>query len=554
MKNLKKGLIKLFICCIALMIAFSMFLANASFAAGIIVVGNLEQEKKDKLLGTTVEKARANNVLGLAGEFSLFTRHDVTTYSADIEGRLAVGGNADFTGVNVNPQDPDDWDYYWPYQVGCGYNGYKPNSTGAAEVIANGSVKNLNLMKGAYTDGKEYSAKKTVVIQNLETTNSDIYKWFPAYSGDSSSFNGWWNTDVFYAAILFDFDEEFDWLKNQSQKLNSMGNGNIAVKTVNYSTDGTTIQQTQLIVLTGTNKGCNVFDISVSDYNRYFTPGNILFNVPEGSSIVVNIQGTGQINFKGPYLNESKTSTSGRILIPYTEEDKKADPSYTGKYSMYLVDSEGSFVKDSNGNNLLFVDISNDNNNIKAKNILYNVPNAQSITLKDNFTGSILAPYASAINDPSKSMQSGCAGHLSGNLVCDSYTGTMQFGFVTTEISNPFTTPAEDPKPEDPKPEDPKPEDPKPEDPKPEDPKPEDPKPEDPKTEDPKPEDPKQEDPKPEDSKTEDPKTEDPKQENPKSNNPATGDNIILYCIILGASIITLIIISKIKKNNKKEK
>ena len=51
-----------------------------------------DKAEKNVLLGTTSEKARAENILGLASKFSLFTKENITLTGSDAEGKIASGG------------------------------------------------------------------------------------------------------------------------------------------------------------------------------------------------------------------------------------------------------------------------------------------------------------------------------------------------------------------------------------------------------------------------------------------------------------------------------
>lgn len=495
MESVRKKLTKLIALCLVLMMIMSTLITNISYAAEVRVV--TDEAEKEKLLGISSQRAREKSILGLANEFSLFTNGNVTTYGSDIEGRLAANGNVDFTGTG---------NYNWKYQVGCGYNNYGPNTTGAAEVIANGSVKNLAVNNGATTSGSTYDAAKTVVSQGLNDTDptSEVKGW--GYADNE--------VDKFVKSDVIDFESEFNWLKSQSQMLANIQTnlGTVEKKTVKYfvpalydnwktmcevakgnvyyyydkytfvdynsggiwkrrsdytSNDPISYERlsSEVIVFTGTNSDFNVFNISASDFNSLFGTGSsedsdlfmygkdLIFNVPQDSSIIINVKGNNSVRFVGSYKNDSisindyrsygdasgqnrilsypKESVYKRTLVPYSEKDIAKDESLKDKFGMYLYDENtGDFVKDSDGKYVLFIDIANDKENEKAKNMLYNVPDATRITLKDNFLGSILAPNADATNE--NSGINGCCGHLSGNLICKSYTGTMEFGFLPT--------------------------------------------------------------------------------------------------------------------------
>lgn len=491
MKNIWTKLTRLISLCIVLMMLMFTVMSNFSYATEVNII--TDETEKEKLLGINSQRAREKSILGLANEFSLFANGNVITHGSDIEGRLAANGTIDFSGTE---------DYNWKYQVGCGYNNYKPNTTGVSEVIANGAVKNLNVSSGATTNGNSYEATKTVVVQKLDDTDP------------TSEVKGWgyedYEVDKFVKADLIDFDSEFQWLNSQSQMLANMTtnlgtvecksvkyfvpavydngnqknmyevvNGNIYyyyknyydnVTHVSYSGDGVIDYERitrNVVVFTGTNEEFNIFNITASDFNNYFSKGSnsydyelytnsndIIFNVPEGSSIIINIKGEDQVKFVGSYqldkvtvdiydngngngesrlLTKPKESVYKRTLVPYSEKDIAKDEKLKDKFGMYLYDENTrDFVRDSEGNYVLFVDIANDKQNEKAQKILYNVPEATNITLKDNILGSILAPNADATNPSDKSINNGCCGHLSGNLICKSYTGTMEFGCLPT--------------------------------------------------------------------------------------------------------------------------
>ena len=465
-----KKILAINVCVLLLSIIF----VKLALATEINVV--TDADEMEKLLGANTENARESGVLGIANLFSIFAKESVTTYGSDIEGRIAVGQKADFGNSS------------WKYQVGCGYNGYEANSDGTAEVIVGeGPVINLNVDVGATTSGTIYNAPKTVVVQNIDEEHaSSIIESWGYTEGEVSKFT---------KAELVNFDDEFNWLENQSQKLANLGHGGtVSLKTISYFapavynknkniyeladsdtyyyTDGGTAidyERTteQVVVFTGTNKDYNVFNIDVNTFNSDFGGQNIgedssmyknthdmIFNVPDGSYVIINVKGTGTVNFIGSfamdpayiyttsnpyetvptYSTKPEKSIYRRTFVPYSETDIANDTDLSKKMGIYLLDeSTNDFVRDSEGNYLLFVDIANDTQNKKNQDILYNVPDATSFTLTNNFSGSILAPKADGRN--TNTNRTDCVGHLAGNLVCKSYNGTMQFGYMPSNIT-----------------------------------------------------------------------------------------------------------------------
>lgn len=58
------------------------------------------------------EEPVENKYLGVAGNFNVFTLEDITLHNTDSEGRVAVGGDADFSGFGVGANMPISQDRF----------------------------------------------------------------------------------------------------------------------------------------------------------------------------------------------------------------------------------------------------------------------------------------------------------------------------------------------------------------------------------------------------------------------------------------------------------
>ena len=198
-----------------------------------------------------------------------------------------------------------------------------------------------------------------------------------------------------------DFDEAFNQLTATSNSLaNLEANGDIVAN-----------RYWGQISFNGSDPDLNVFTITVDEYNamRAAYPDTLSFdfNVPAGSHCIVNIVGEGSVDLS--------------------------------------VNAGATYAKESISNGT-------DNN----RNILFNVPDAESVTIRDNM-GALMA-----VNANVKSADGVSGNHFEGSLICNSYEGGNEFGansYDESVIVNKVTPPTsseedtpddkEDEKPED---------------------------------------------------------------------------------------------------------
>lgn len=181
-----------------------------------------------------------NDVFGYAAGFTLFTEGDCNVMGADSGGRIAVGGA--FTGpgwYDINHQDPNRND---------------PN--GCASLIVGGTLNNFCTNNGnvwANNIGENYSNSNYKTV--IGGVNSDECK--------------------------FNFADTFAYLRSSSAHLAGLqANG---VYNGAYGN----------ITLDGYDKGVNIFTIDMYTWNSMAGNGGyaLNINVPEGSTILINITG-----------------------------------------------------------------------------------------------------------------------------------------------------------------------------------------------------------------------------------------------------------------------
>lgn len=194
-------------------------------------------------IDVTVDCSAMNNAnidLGPAKPYNVFVLENIIQPSADTEGKLAVGGNANLSNYSVGDK--------------------LPNSNGAEDVLVVGG----NLY---YTSGRVYNGN--VAYGGL--TNLPI----SAVSIDEGTLR--------HDASVIDFAAAKTHLENLSTQLSG------------YAVNGTTTFQWGTVNLTHNDPYLNVFTVNGSDLNAAHT---FEINVPNGSAVVVNILGT-TINWHG---------------------------------------------------------------------------------------------------------------------------------------------------------------------------------------------------------------------------------------------------------------
>ncbi len=182
----------------------------------------------------------ATNDFGPANPYNLFVLKNLTQPSSDTEGKVAVGGNANLSGYSVGDK--------------------LPNSNGTEDMLVVGG----NLV---YTSGRVYNGNVAYGgLTNLPVNSVSIEEGTLRHD----------NTVIDFAAAT-------TYLEALSTRL------------AGYSANGTTTFQWGTLSLSGGNPYLNVFTVNGSDLNTAHT---VEINVPNGSTVLVNILGT-TINWHG---------------------------------------------------------------------------------------------------------------------------------------------------------------------------------------------------------------------------------------------------------------
>lgn len=370
------------------------------------------------LLGTTSEKAREENLLGIAGNYSVFVRENFTAKDAETGGRAAVGGKLEAT---TN----------YKYQIGSAvYNYHAAEHTGIADIIVgNGPIKNIETQYGATISGENYNMKKKVVV-----------------SPDATAMN--WNElsddeiSTFVQANAIDFNSEFEFLNNLStNELVSKKNGNwykdapYTFSTVSsispFNQQAAYVPATSFI---GSDKFVNIFNIDADTWNSI---NDIILDVPYDSYIIINITGD-NIVFNGYQQSQDNMFDNmfyeKNILYPISRAEIAGDGIEDSDVAIAIGDRKRACA-DEDGCPKTFAKLLCKSNKYidKGAKILFNLPEATNFEIKGNWTGSILAPKANGM-DTGKTQTQGaesqvlCGGHISGSIICKNYEGYEEIG------------------------------------------------------------------------------------------------------------------------------
>ncbi len=250
-------------------------------ATGLWNVGDLNSSATATLtIYVKVDCEQVNNStfdLGVASDYNLFVIEDVDQPSSDTQGKVAVGGDANFANYSIGDQLP-------------------PNSGNV--LIVGGTL--------TYTSGRVYNGN--VVYGN--STNLPA----PGVTVDGTISQG----------FPIDFAAAKTFLESLSLSLSG------------YTVNGTTTFQWGGLTLTGTDPFLNVFSVSGANLSA---ANNVSINVPNGSAVLVNIDGytinwTGGLSVNGTAINNvlynfyQATSITiqgidirGSILAPFADID-----------------------------------------------------------------------------------------------------------------------------------------------------------------------------------------------------------------------------------------
>ena len=376
-----------------------------------IELNSIEELKKFSLLGgTTPELAlQEDEGLGIAKDFSLFVENDITFLGADTEGKVAAGGA--IRGTATNSQNEP-----YLYQIGM----KNKDKYSADIVVGNGPVEGIALDFGYTDDGLTQTEDDKLVVYSSSATNMNLDR----YTDEEKQH--------FVEADLINFSEEFERLREYSinltnEEMNSeLTNGMIAGNLGRYTGDllAGGVNTADAIIFKGNDQICNSFYID--KIPRY---KSIVLDVPYGSKVILNSNG------------KDETLDFGRwhaIYYPLSEE-KYAEVNPSDYAIVYASDTD--WIRE-NGTPRSFIGLiggmKNDGGVADlAQNVLINLPNAENVELL-SCGGIVLAPNAD-VTTKLKSDGNTIGGYLLGNLICKSYSGILQFGAQTNDITRKYS-------------------------------------------------------------------------------------------------------------------
>jgi len=194
--------------------------------------------------------------VGFAGDnsvcqFNLFVLGNATAQYSDVQGRVAVGGNATYTG------------YDFASQV-SGLNSRFNLLVGGDLKFSNGQIEHGSVVSNG-----------SVTFTNVTVVNGNITAG-GAINLTNGQVNGTVNPNI-YQQIPFTFGAAMGFLQNASYYYGTL------------PATGTTTNQYGGLFLNGTDPALNVFSVSASLLKSVW---GVQINVPAGSTVLINVSGT----------------------------------------------------------------------------------------------------------------------------------------------------------------------------------------------------------------------------------------------------------------------
>lgn len=446
--DLRRKIIILFmiiVCILGCLFPKIAFAGQEIIKVSDIRIVTTDSEKRKLLGGKTVEEARTENLLGIAGEFSVFVEDTLSRqwYKTDIGGKAAIG---------------KDFSFSYESQVGCErYNYQKTTHDGSADIvlgIGDDFVWRHSTMTAfsATKQGNQYDMQKLIAIpENIPNSYLYAATYWSGLANDRIS--GTIN-DVFVRANLIDFEEEFKYLRKVSANLASMENTGTIIESeetniVTNDLNGNKNYAIQGTVFKGSNPFYNIFNLTAESWNSY---ENIIFDVPYDSYVIINIEGNNivfsDVKSTEIWANDVRVKN---IFYPISRSEILKD-GLNAEEPAYLIDRNnpvGDTARDEDGYVKTYVQLlsADEKNWDKGEYILYNLPNATSFKFDGNWVGSILAPNAEGTDTMRKQTvikpgttytETVCGGHLAGNLICKSHDGAQEFGNTLFSMPNSY--------------------------------------------------------------------------------------------------------------------
>lgn len=378
-----------------------------------------------------ITNARNKYFLGIASDFCVFLEGDFKPTAADAEGRVVVGGDIDAKqvweggGAKVYQIGAGDFGNDKTLDATTNYLGYK----NYAHAIVGGNIKGVATF-GTKTEGKTMIAKdgtneekeqnaykRFAVSPNFQfdiTSHADsdeaedVYKngcdhWGKAFEEEKQ----------FYKSTLIDIQEEYNYIKGQSEKLSRIKG--IEITEFDISNDTVTFDA---------GEGCTdevvYFNVDASLIDSFAGKTFQFKNIPElEGQLISEKAGAGPFqNIANIVINVTGSNNGSEKTIDFGL-NSGSDITHT-----YI---NGTQVSNTNTGD------KGTNNHPYSEKLLYNFYEAETIYMNSNFNGTILAPnanvYGSYLNEDGTLKDESCHGHLSGSLIAKSFAGGTEFGY-----------------------------------------------------------------------------------------------------------------------------
>ena len=426
-----------------------------------LLIGTNNQQVAGKNLRETMTKVNQYYALGIASQFCTFLEGDMRVYDSDAEGRVAIGGNfynytGSFTPIDDTQDNRDTYglsDAYfdsldedgfpmgnfsektvgtdvvgggnWSYNMGKGdYGSGTPlemleiedgkTNSGYASVIINGedAYQKLYLKDGA---GNTIEEKRMI---SLDETYAGGNPRYMVSDNPNSNALDCYNARSVYTDRILDVAEQFDLLRTRSRLIAEQSTPGAVIEAVGGD------PHTLKCSYTGDEDLSTIYFNFGSEYSLENLE-SIEFDVPEDAYVVINVLDDNVvIRNDGVPITTIYNGTTINNPIPPLESWENGDA--IGQEN----DTAGCMKNNLPG----------------TEKILYNMPNAEKLSLNANFNGTLFAPNADIsafLLDPTETnpekpeIKYPNNGHISGAIIAKSFTGTLEIGY--RPFSGPYS-------------------------------------------------------------------------------------------------------------------
>jgi choice-of-anchor A domain-containing protein len=238
----------------------------------------------------SVSAAQASiNALGLDSSLNLLTFGDFSVPSSDVQGRVAVGGNANISGYSINTAGPG------PLYSGVGL------TVGGNLTFGSGNIFGTTLVGGnlSVVSGGATFSGNVQVGGSINANGNDLHATSLTYGGMASNLFTYQvslpTQSAAPVSLGINFSSEKARLTNLTQSFDNLAN------------TGTASLLSSTLTLNAQNANLAVFDISAADVNHSIS----LDNLGANTTVVINVHGANVTLGGHNYTNFA----DGRVLF-----------------------------------------------------------------------------------------------------------------------------------------------------------------------------------------------------------------------------------------------